>query len=351
MTEYLRNFSGEDYEYAVRIVSDEGEVGKEYLDKFQTPNQDLPVIAVTSKLLSTGVDVPTCRVIALDKIINSITEFKQIIGRGSRVFEPKDKMWFTILDYRNATRLFNDEEWDGPAEEITEEEQKQITDEKEKRLIEKAEEKRKKEAENPPKLKPEREPVKIEVYHVAGHEVKVMGESVMIFDQSINGNRLISYQDYTAEQVRRIVNDDETQLYKIWTEPEKRQHFVDELKKVGVTFEHLKEITKLYKVDAFDLLFHFAFNSSLKTRIQRVDGLRKKAFLEKYPEKARAVLEVILDHYAEQGYQELEGRKILALPKFEEFGGPVKIVSEYFKSGDQYDNAIKEITKELYAEK
>ena len=166
----------------------------------------------------------------------------------------------------------------------------------------------------------------------------------------MNGNRLISYQDYTAEQVRRIVNDNQTELYKIWTEPEKRQHFVNELKKVGVTFEHLKEITHLYNVDAFDLLLHFAFRSSLKTRIQRVDGVRKKSFLEKYPEKARKVLDVILDHYAEQGYQELEGRDILALPKFAQFGGPVKIVNEIFHNGDEFDSAITDMTKQLYAE-
>lgn len=350
MTELLRNYSGERFDYVVRIVSDEGEVGKEYLDKFQTPNQEFPVIAVTSKLMSTGVDVPTCRIIALDKVINSVTEFKQIIGRGTRVFEPKDKMWFTILDYRNATRLFKDEDWDGPAEEITEEEQQQITQEKEKRLIEEAEKKRREELENPTIPIPTREPVRTETYRVEGRDVKITGESVLIFDQSINGNKLISYQDYTGEQVRRLVNDDQTKLYKIWTDPENRQHFVKDLEKRGVTFEHLKEITHLYNIDAFDLLLHFAFKSKLKTRIQRVDGIRRKAFLEKYPEKARAVLEAILEHYAEQGYQELEGREILALPKFEKFGGPVKIVNEFFKNGDEYDKAVNEITKELYAE-
>jgi hypothetical protein len=101
---------------AKMIVYAEGEIGREYLGHFQEINRDFPVIAVTSRLMSTGVDVPTCRVIAIDKTINSITDFKQIIGRGTRVFEPKDKMWFTIIDYRKATRLFKDEEWDGHAE-------------------------------------------------------------------------------------------------------------------------------------------------------------------------------------------------------------------------------------------
>ena len=337
MTRYLREYSGEKFDYVARIVSDEGEVGKEYLDKFQTPNEEYPVIAVTSKLMSTGVDVPTCRMIVIDKVINSMTEFKQIIGRGTRVFEPKDKMWFSIVDYRNATRLFKDEEWDGPADKITEEEEPGNTD--------------------PPKgktPKPEHpqkpDGQKIEIYHVAGNKVQVQGESVLIFDQTMDKNRLIRYVDYTGEQVRRIVNDEQTELYKIWTEPEKRKHFVAELEKIGVTFEHLKEITQLHTVDAFDLLLHFAFDSKLKTRIQRVNGVRKKVFLEKYPEKARAVLEVILEHYSEYGYQELEERKILALPKFEEFGGPVKIVNEIFHNGFDFDSAMIEITKELYRE-
>jgi len=340
MMEYLRNFSGERDDYAVRIVSDEGEIGREYLDKFQTPNSDFPVIAITSKLLSTGVDVPTCRVIALDKSINSMTEFKQIIGRGTRVFEPNGKMWFTILDYRNATRLFKDESWDGVAEDRTEEQQKDITEKKEEERIKKANEKKG----TRPRTSQKHEPP--EVYHVEGRRVEISGESVVIFDQSIDGNKLISYQDYTGQQVRRLVENDEIKLYKIWTEPEKRHHFILNLQKVGVTFEHLKEITKLYKVDAFDLLLHFAFKSNLRTRIQRVDGVRKKAFLEKYPEKAKAVLEVILDHYAEEGYQELEGRTVLALSKFRQFGSPAKIIQDRFDG--QYDEAITEITKELY---
>jgi len=353
MTKLIRNYSGERYDYCVRIVSAEGEVGREYLDHFQEPNKDFPVVAVTSRLLSTGVDVPTCRVIAIDKSINSMTDFKQIIGRGTRVFESKDKMWFTIIDYRKATRLFEDKEWDGPPENITEEEQEQITAEKEKKILEKAEKKRQEEAEkvlNPPPEEPEKEPIKIETFHVEGEKVEVRGESVLIFDQSIDGNRLISYQDYTGETVRRLLNDEQTQLYKIWTEPEKRKHFVEELEKRGVTFAHLREITEMYKPDAFDLLLHFAFNSDAKTRLERVDRIRKKAFLEKYPDKAREVLAVILEHYAEAGYQELEGRDILALPKFEKFGGPVSIINDRFGNGEEYDNTITEITKELYVE-
>ena len=353
MTKLLRNYSGEEYNYAVRIVSAEGEIGLEHLSKFQEPNTYFPVIAVTSKLLSTGVDVPTCRIIALDKSLNSMTEFKQIIGRGTRVLESKDKMWFSILDYRKTSRLFEDPDWDGPPVAETEEEQELITKEKEALIEKKAAEKRQKDQEklmNPPtEEEPPKPPVKIETYHIEGNKVEICGELVYIFDETIQKNRLISYTDYTGETVRRLVNDEESQLYKIWTEPEKREHFVKDLQSRGVTFEQLREITDLYKADAFDLLLHFGFNAETKTRYERVDSLKKKAFLEKYPEKAREVLEVILDHYADEGYQELEGRDILRLNKFEKFGGPTEIITNRFGSGVEYDKTIIEITKELYS--
>jgi type I restriction enzyme R subunit len=273
-----------------------------------------------------------------------------MIGRGTRVFEPKGKMWFTIIDYRKATRLFKDEEWDGPAEIETEEELEKITKEKETKLLEKAEKRRTEILEGKQEEHKLEESIQIQTYHIEGNKVEIRGESVLIFDQSINGNRLISYQDYTGEQVRRLVNDEQKQLYKIWTEPEKRKHFVDTLQKRGITFAHLREVTQMYKADAFDLLLHFAFNSEAKTRLERADRVRKKAFLEKYPEKARVVLEVILNHYAEEGYQELEGREILDLQKFKKFGGPIEIINNRFGNGEEYDKAMIEITKALYSE-
>ena len=138
MTKLIRNYSGEEHGYCVRIVSAEGEIGREHWDHFQEPNRDFPVVAVTSRLMSTGVDVPTCKIIALDKSINSMTEFKQIIGRGTRVYEAKDKMWFSIIDYRKTTRLFEDVEWDGPPVAETDEEQERITQEKEDEILRKA---------------------------------------------------------------------------------------------------------------------------------------------------------------------------------------------------------------------
>ena len=339
MTKLIRNYSCKGHKYCVRIVSAEGEIGRENLEKFQGVSTKFPVVAVTSRLLSTGVDVPTCKIIALDKSINSMTEFKQIIGRGTRVFD--DKMWFSIVDYRKTTRLFLDPDWDGPpagtSEEGVDTHEQEPTGTKET---------------DPPESESATPPSQpIMQYHVEGSAITIQGETVEILDQTINRKRLISYIDYTGETVRRLVEEDDKQLYRIWTEPEKRKHFVKKLEERGITFDHIREITQLYKADAFDLLLNFAFNSGTKTRFERVNNVRQKSFLERYPEKAREVLEVILDHYADKGYQELDDRDILKLPKFERFGGPVEILETRFGGGDGYDGAIKELTREIYAER
>lgn len=328
MTKLIRNYSRREYDYCVRIVSAEGEIGREYLGRFQDPNNDSPVIAVTSRLLSTGVDVPTCKIIALDKSINSMTEFKQIIGRGTRIFEPKDKMWFSILDFRKVTQLFLDPRWDGDPIDVNTNGPRRP----------------------PPDLPRPRPTGQKEVYHIPGYRVEITGESVQIFDQTTGNNRLISYTDYTGETVKKLVNDDQKELYNIWTNPERRKHFVNELKDRGITFNNLKEITKLYKADAFDLLLNFAFNTNRKTRTERVDSVKKRAFLEKYPEKAREVLNVLLDHYGEEGYQELDDARVLELPKFERFGGPLVIIREIFSDSKVYNDAVMELTKQIYME-
>jgi type I restriction enzyme, R subunit len=348
MTKLLRNYSGEGPDYCVRIVSAEGDIAREYLDKFTNPKEDFPVIAVTSRLMSTGVDAPTCRIIALDKVINSMTEFKQIIGRGTRVFEPKDKLWFTIIDYRGASRLFEDEEWDGPAEAITEEELEEITKEKERKIMETAN----KQAENKldSNLNSDHITESRETYIIQGITVEVIGESVKIFDQTMGKPRLISYQDYTGETVRRLVNDFEMNLNQIWIDPEKRNHFILELERRGITLHHLQEIIRNYNADPFDILLHFGYNSQLKTRIQRAENVKKrKIFFQKYPEKAREVLEVILQHYAEIGPQELNDREVLRLEKFKKFGGDYVIINNIFKGADKYDHAIIEIVKAIYS--
>ena len=330
MTKYLRMYSEENPNYAVRIVSDEGEIGRVHLEHFKTPTKDHPVIAVTSKLLSTGVDVPTCKIIALDKNINSLTEFKQIIGRGTRVLETHNKMWFKIVDYRNATTLFNDPNWNGDPDKPPHVEPIP-------------------ENWTPTHTRPTRSrgsPQRVKKYYVDGHHVEIEGVSVRIFDETADRPRLLSYTDYTAEKVRKLTNNPSA-LTQIWADTKKRQWFITELQKVGITFEHLKEITDMHAVDPLDMLLHYAFDAKQKTRRQRVNHLRQKPFLARYPNAAKAILEVMLDHYAENGYQELEGRGALELPQFAKFGTPTEIINA-FGDGEKFDAAMQQLVEELY---
>jgi len=338
MTRHLRNYSEERHNYAVRIVAAEGEMGREYLEQFKSVTTDHPVIAVTSQLLSTGIDVQTCKIIVLDKTINSLTEFKQIIGRGTRVLEPHGKMWFKIIDYRNVTKLFRDPNWDGdPNGEI---------------VVEPVNEAWKPETPPSPPPQPPCPPpcpprVPVRKYHVDGHVVEIEGETVRVFDKSSGKPRLLTYTDYTGEQVRCIANN-QSELVSIWTDVSRRQEFIQTLQNVGITFDQLKEVTNIHTVDLLDMLLQCAFDTKHRTRRQRVSRVLQKPFLEQFPDAAKAILEVMLDHYAEHGYQELEGRNIIGLHKFEEFGGPAKIISA-FGGGDKFDEALQELIEELYS--
>ena len=333
MTRHLRNYSEERHNYAVRIVAAEGEIGREYLEKFKSVMTDLPVIAVTSQLLSTGIDVQTCKIIVLDKTINSLTEFKQIIGRGTRVLEPHNKMWFKIVDYRNVTKLFRDPGWDGdPDGEV---------------VVEPVSGTWEPETPPPDPPPPPPPPGYRRKLHVDGYDVVIEGMSVKVLDKSSGKTHLLTYTDYTGKRVRCIANSP-SELVDIWTDITKRQEFIQALQNMGITFDQLKEVTDIHTVDPLDMLLQYAFDARHKTRRERVCSVRQKPFLAQFPDAAKAILEVMLDHYAEHGYQELEGRKVIGLQKFEEFGGPAKIISA-FGGGDKFDEALQELIEERYS--
>lgn len=177
--------------------------------------------------------------------------------------------------------------------------------------------------------------------------MEIEGETVRIFDESSGEPRLLTYTDYTGEWVRCLANT-QSELVSIWTDITRRKEFIQMLQNVGVTPDQLKEVTNTHKVDLLDMLLQCAFDAKHKTRRERVTGVLQKPFLEKYPDAAKAILEVMLDHYAEHGYQELEDRKVLGLQKFEEFGGPAKIIAT-FGGGDEFDYALQELIEELYS--
>jgi len=327
MVELLNNLAKDDPNYCVRIVADEGEVGKKFLDEFSNPKEKFPVVAVTSRLMSTGIDAPTCRNIIIDRIINSMTEFKQIIGRGTRVYELDDKLWFTIIDFRGATELFDDPEWDGPG------------------LPPLPPVKGQPHGNQDPR--PERPWLEID-----GDKVQVIGRYVRIYDPvAENGQRLISFEQFTGNTVKRLESDFGMELKQIWSDMENRKHFVLELEKRGITITHVQQIMENHEADVFDILLNLAYRTPIKTRRQRVERVRnKKSFLEKNPQKAREVLEVLMEHYAEVGYQELDldNTHVLRLDKFKRFGGDYAIINEIFIGIDNYTKTVNELVHQIY---
>lgn len=324
MVELLSNKAKEGPNYCVRITANEKN-HDDYLDDFQNIKKKEPVIAVTSRLMSTGIDAPTCKNIVLDKNLHSMIEFKQIIGRGTRVSEFHDKYWFNILDFRDCTTLFLDPDWDGPPSEPP----------------------------LPPTQGEPRGPRAPRPPHaiVDGKEVRVIGRKVSIYDPASGGESFLSYEEYTGNVVKRLEADFTKELKEIWINVVNRQQFIDRLESHGISITHIRQLMENYDADVFDILYHLAYGSKMKTRKQRADEVKtKKSFLEKYPDKAREVLSIMMDLYAEEGYQELnpENPNILKLKEFEKFGGDYIIKNKIFKGIDDYKKAINEVVQALY---
>jgi type I restriction enzyme R subunit len=288
--------------YVVRIVSDEGEWGKGLLGKFMDIEQDFPVIVTTSKLLSTGVDVPTCKNIVLFRMVNSMTEFKQIIGRGTRVREDKDKLFFTILDYTgSATRNFADPDFDGEPPLITSEEIDENGEVLEGSFVEERTETPTADwtdeqiegftNEGDPRRK----------YYVIEGEVTIVAESVQVLDAS-GKLRTVQFTQYAKEQVSTLFTDAKT-FQKAWADPEQRENIVAELEGRGISLEQLSDITKMSDADPFDLLCFVAFDLKPMTRRERAERVRKAATLAAYTNGAREIIELILDKYVQFGHR------------------------------------------------
>ena len=333
--------------YVARVTADEGKVGRGHLDDFVDPERDVPVILTTSKLLSTGVDAPTCRNIVLFKPIGSIVEFKQIIGRGTRLYPDKDKLWFTILDYAGATRLFADPNFDGEPERITEE-----------RIYPSGAEQGPpaEVGEGPPDGEDEGEDVLDDdwqeqphrKYYVDGVEVRISAEMVYELDSSGKKQRVVKYTDYTAEQVRRLCPTP-AELRTEWMDAEHRAAILQALAERGVDFSTLVEATNQPDADPFDLLIHVAWNAPLRTRRERAERARRerKDFWDRYTPQARSVLNDLLDKYTDHGVTQLDDLQILEVPPLSERGTPLEIAS-FFGGADHLRSAVRELQSILY---
>ena len=317
--------------YVMRITGDSVE-GKAELDNFIDPESKFPVIATTSEMLTTGVDAKTCKLIVLDKSVTSMTTFKQIIGRGTRVDEDHGKYYFTIMDFKKATELFNDPDFDGDPVVIYEPE-----------------------PDDPPEPP---DPIDddsddddddssdgVTKVRVSGVDVNILAERVSFIGP--DGNLITeSYKDFARKQVRTefsSLND----FVRRWNEAEKKAAIIQELEDHGVLLENLAlEVGKDF--GDFDLLLHVAYDQPPLTRAERANNVKKRNYFTKYGDQARQVLSALLDKYADEGVKAIEDARVLRLEPFAQIGSPVEIIKDVFGGKEKYEEAIRDLENELY---
>ena len=330
--------------YVMQITSD-NEEGKNQIENFCNKNSPYPVLVTTSKLLSTGVDTKTVEVIVIDSNIESIIEFKQIIGRGTRLVEEKNKLYFTIIDFRNVTRLFADPDFDGePLKseeyEIKKKEKEYKFDNDDTPAVNIAEIEEKTEHTLPAE---DNRPKK---YYVDNVEVSILKDIVKYVDY--NGKLVTeSFKDYTRKNLKtKYATLDK--FLQAWNSAEKKSIIIDEMEKAGIFMEELKANTKK-DLDPFDMLCHIAYDKPPLTKKERIANVKKRNYFAKYGAKVQEVINALLDKYAETDIQNLETIEILKLEPVNKIGNPMYILNTIFKGRKNFENIIKELETEIYA--
>jgi len=348
-----KDLYSENDRYIMRITGD-NDIGKAQLENFIDEESPYPVIAVTSKLMTTGVDAKMCKLIVLENNINSMTEFKQIIGRGTRLLEDYGKTYFTIMDFRNASRLFADPAFDGTPEVVidippggevvdppVEPEDPDNPDNPDEETP--PDDGNGGNGDKPPFDDDDND--KPRKYYVGDVIVRVLSERVQYVDKD---GKLIteSLIDYTKknilEQYSRL--DD---FLRTWTEAEKKQAIIDELQDDGVLLDAVREELGKTELDDFDLICHIAYDKAPLTKIERAENVKKRHYLYKYSDVAKEVIEALLDKYANDGIKEIEDTKVLQLKEFQKIGSPMKIVKA-FGGKEAYLKAVQELENEIY---
>lgn len=319
-------------DYVVRITGSDT-YGKSKLDYFISVREKYPVIATTSKLLSTGSDCKMTKLIVLDEMIGSMTEFKQIIGRGTRLREKEGKTHFVVMDFRNVSRLFADPDWDGPIEMDEDFNPKSGSGKNTK-----------------PPVGPGPDPVDPKqpkpIVNRDGCRVKIVYKTVSVYDANGKLLRQESIIDYTKENILGAYASLDNFIRK-WSAEEKKEKIRGLLREQGIDLETLKEDQGMSDVDDFDFICHVAFDKKPLTRKERAENVKKRDFLNKYSGAAREVLEALLDKYMNTGIYEIEKTEILKLDPFMKMGKPQKIAS-YFGGKDGYLKAVKELENAIY---
>ena len=321
-------------DYVVRITGGDA-YGKSKLKYFISATESYPVIATTSKLLTTGADCKMTKLIVPDQMIGSMTEFKQIIGRGTRIREAEGKMSFTVMDFRNVTRLFADPDWDGPIE------QDENYDPNGPRGGGKP-------LQPWPPVPPEPSvdfPEK-PIVDENGCPVVILGKTVSVYDANGKLLRQESIVDYTKSNILgQYASLDK--FVRQWTQEEKKEAIRDELRERGIDLDAMKADQHMDDVDDFDFICHVAYDKKPLTRKERANNVKKRDFLSKYSGVAREVLEALLDKYMNTGIYEIEKTEILKLDPFSKYGKPAKI-AQAFGGKEGYLQAVRELEKELY---
>ena len=324
-------------DYVVRITGGD-EYGKKKLSYFISVSAKYPVIATTSKLLSTGADCKMTKLIVLDEMIGSMTEFKQIIGRGTRLREKEGKTHFVVMDFRNVTRLFADPDWDGPIEM-----NEGFTPGEKQPNTKDTPVDGEKGGQNLPsdsKQKP--------IVDRNGCKVQIIHKTVSVYDANGKLLRQESIVDYTKENILGEYASLDN-FIRQWSAQEKKEQIRDLLRERGIDLEKLKADQNMSDVDDFDFICHIAFDKKPLTRKERANNVKKRDFLSRYSGAAREVLEALLDKYKNTGIYEIEKTEILKLDPFAKLGKPAKIAG-YFGGKQGYLKAVKELEQAIYEE-
>jgi len=354
--------------YVMKITGDD-EIGKAQLDNFINPKKAYPVIATTSELMTTGVDAKTCKLVVLDQNIQSMTKFKQIIGRGTRIDDKYGKLWFTILDFKKATELFADERFDGIPERVMVSKPEDIitgetedgsfidelsdantdaddasidgTNEPEQDYVNSKGEG----AEINSDWGNDEEEKRFVKFKVSGIDVKKMAERVQYYDTD---GKLVteSFKDYTRNAIKKQFSSLD-EFTRKWQNADRKQAIIDELANEGVIWQALEQdVSK--DLDPFDLIYHVVYDQPALTRKERADSVKKRNYFTKYSDVAQKVLNALLDGYADDGVKAIEGKDALKANTIVDFGRPLEIAKKAFGGADKYNNAITELEELLY---
>ena len=334
LTNLNKDMCAKNPDYIVRITGTD-DYGKKKLEYFTSVSSEYPVIATTSKLLSTGTDCKMTKLIVLDQNIGSMTEFKQIIGRGTRLREKDGKTHFVVMDFRNVTRLFYDPDWDGPIEIDEKFDNQKLT--KPTKNPDVPDEPR---IDDPPIINPK------PIIDVKGCKVRIIDKVLYVYDTNGAVLKTENIIDYTKTNILGEYADLE-HFIRSWKSSEKKKEIFKLFESHGIDIQALKESENMADIDDFDFIIHIAFDKKPLTRKERANNVKKRDFISKYNGVAKEVIEALLDKYSNEGIYQIEDTKILKLDPFVKLGKPSAIV-KLFGDIDGYLKAVKELEEEIY---